>query len=730
MPSGESEPLLDYATLFNAGLRFTQTLAADHWTDYNLHDPGVTILQQLCYALTDLAYRARWPVEDLLAQPPKALPGAGPAESLQSTLFDGPHILTCAPVTAHDYRTLLYAQVEALENAWFRASDDPRGIQGLYDVDVQLYQPFEGSVEKPRGDVRALYLRTRPLCEDIAEIRILTPGPVTIAAEIDIDSSDTADDIAANIFSRLQSNLIPPPVYSSIWMMREAGRPYDEIFEGPAMIAVIDNATPDQPPRQLAVAEFAKIARGAAGVARIRRLELAMEGADQADSLASTLAWDAGVVPTIDIKETLRGRRDGAPQFLLRRGEVAQELDFDRVMSNIAHRQFMDHERVLSTTRTVSSDPYNRLPTGTFRSPGRYTSIRGQFPMVYGLGPYGAPRRFLPGDSRIARRTEARGLKVRQLEDYLMIFEQVMANHLAQLANIPALFALDERAGAATYFWQAVDPDGGAGRAGGRGEAGPADFRESLCALVAQEDPVLERRQRLLDHLLARFNESFDDDRLDRAWDAASRTAADVAAMKRARNAAKAAFLCDYLFVSAFRGAGIDYSFDPPPPTAGGAAAPDAGQRAYNSESIDPYLQNAPVTGLERRVKLLAQIPELHVVEHILLRNRGDVLDRELSDFYSLKLTVVVPGDSIGGQPAVRPLVMRTIEDNCPAHIEALCIFPDGARMDEFRAAHAAWRSAYAAAFARPAAADIAELDRRSAAVRNLLRAYWRTPPA
>jgi hypothetical protein len=73
---------------------------------------------------------------------------------------------------------------------------------------------------------------------------------------------------------------------------------------------------------------------------------------------------------------------------------------------------------------------------------------------------------------------------------------------------------------------------------------------------------------------------------------------------------------------------------------------------------------------------------------------------------------------------------MRTIEDNCPAHIEALCIFPDGARMDEFRAAHAAWRSAYAAAFARPAAADIAELDRRSAAVRNLLRAYWRTPPA
>ena len=47
------------------------TLAADlqralarmvpEWTDHNTHDPGITVLEALCYVLTDLQYRVlRW----------------------------------------------------------------------------------------------------------------------------------------------------------------------------------------------------------------------------------------------------------------------------------------------------------------------------------------------------------------------------------------------------------------------------------------------------------------------------------------------------------------------------------------------------------------------------------------------------------------------------------------------------------------------------------------------
>ena len=62
-----SEPAHDHRQLYAIGLKHVQRLARRIWTDYNVHDPGVTILELLSYALTDLGYRASFPVKDLLA---------------------------------------------------------------------------------------------------------------------------------------------------------------------------------------------------------------------------------------------------------------------------------------------------------------------------------------------------------------------------------------------------------------------------------------------------------------------------------------------------------------------------------------------------------------------------------------------------------------------------------------------------------------------------------------
>ncbi len=50
-------PALDFDFLRQEGIEHIQRLAGHRWTDYNHHEPGITILEQLCYALTDLAYR-------------------------------------------------------------------------------------------------------------------------------------------------------------------------------------------------------------------------------------------------------------------------------------------------------------------------------------------------------------------------------------------------------------------------------------------------------------------------------------------------------------------------------------------------------------------------------------------------------------------------------------------------------------------------------------------------
>ena len=58
----------DYAFLREDFIREIERLTGDAWTDFNAHDPGITILEQLCYALTDLGYRAGFSVPDLLAE--------------------------------------------------------------------------------------------------------------------------------------------------------------------------------------------------------------------------------------------------------------------------------------------------------------------------------------------------------------------------------------------------------------------------------------------------------------------------------------------------------------------------------------------------------------------------------------------------------------------------------------------------------------------------------------
>ena len=47
----------DYRLLRAQGMDYIQCLSSKVWTDHNLHDPGITTLEVLCYALTDLAYR-------------------------------------------------------------------------------------------------------------------------------------------------------------------------------------------------------------------------------------------------------------------------------------------------------------------------------------------------------------------------------------------------------------------------------------------------------------------------------------------------------------------------------------------------------------------------------------------------------------------------------------------------------------------------------------------------
>lgn len=106
---------LDFDALRREGLKHIESLSSDLWTDYNLHDPGITILEALCYAITELGYRSRFGMNDLLTD------DSGHLAAGQS-FFTARQILTINPLTIQDYRKLL-VDLEGVQNAWLLAKD-------------------------------------------------------------------------------------------------------------------------------------------------------------------------------------------------------------------------------------------------------------------------------------------------------------------------------------------------------------------------------------------------------------------------------------------------------------------------------------------------------------------------------------------------------------------------------------------------------------------------------
>ncbi len=108
-------PAEDYYRLRREGIGFIEQMGSRFWTDYNTHDPGITILEALCYAITDLAYRTGWEMKDLLA-PSK--PVANLAKPFpHQAFFTAKEILTVNPVTPADFRRLLI-DLAGVRNAW------------------------------------------------------------------------------------------------------------------------------------------------------------------------------------------------------------------------------------------------------------------------------------------------------------------------------------------------------------------------------------------------------------------------------------------------------------------------------------------------------------------------------------------------------------------------------------------------------------------------------------
>jgi hypothetical protein len=164
----------------------------------------------------------------------------------------------------------------------------------------------------------------------------------------------------------------------------------------------------------------------------------------------------------------------------------------------------LDHLRSMARQAAyVEPNQVLPLPRGRYRDLEHYYTIQHDYPQTYGIGEAGLPT--TAGDLRVAQ--------ARQLKAYLTFYDQVLADYLAQLANVRRLFSLDKNL-KRTYFSQYLE-----GIAGVRGAfedemyVDKTVLQNDMQRTRLTEDEALfqARRNRVIDHLTARFAEQFTD---------------------------------------------------------------------------------------------------------------------------------------------------------------------------------------------------------------------------
>jgi hypothetical protein len=541
-PEAPANKGLDYAWLKHEGTELIQQLAGNIWTDYNEHDPGVTALEQLCYVLTDLSYRAEFPLDTLLMDA-----RSGRIDTRRQALFVPRRILPCNPLTQNDYRKLIVDRVQGVANVWLTprrarivdaATRNAEAVDGLYDI--ALYAPGadpcacddEFKPEAIRERTERVYCRHRNLCEDVHSIHVLEPLVTRVKAAATIDDSRTPEVILASLLFNVGKFLAPELRRQPLESLLAAGLTTDAIFNGPLLRHGFINDDQLLPKAtQIAISGIIRVMVRTPGVTGLRDVSVHV-----GDTVRPYTGNESIPVPTKNILQLdTRPGRDGYAIQLYRKG-IEVKPDPARVRREL-DRLWSDYRRTYPLAPQYLQ--HFAVPRGRSRDLRSYYSVQNQYPNAYGINANG-----LPDNPGIARQAQAK-----QLKGYLLAYDQLLANFLAQLSHVKDLFST-ERELRQTYFYQYLNhsvPD-----------VEPLlrpDYRPGLAAIVRSQDPVIDRRNRFLNFLLALYGEALGASTLATE----NRDAARTPAAGQQELDAKLALLHHLVASTRNRGRGFDY---------------------------------------------------------------------------------------------------------------------------------------------------------------------------
>lgn len=497
---------LDFLFLKQKGIEYIEKFGSKIWTDYNSHDPGITLLEMLAYAITDLGLRINLPIEDLLSTEANKSP-------FEEQFIKVEQILPTKPVTALDYRKL-FIDIDGVKNAWLKplqkkifvnCHDDLLSytpfakeeqcqkeftLQGLYEVlldfDPEIYNN-EARKTQIQNEVKLRYHQNRNLCEDLMSIAEVAIHPISVCAIIDVKPEVDEELVHANVLRAINKYFSPPVRFYSLQEMFDKGYSSIEIFDG----SILNNGFIDTSElkkaelrKEIRLTDIIQLIMNIDGVNLIKDISV---GDCDAETKPDTQPWficfDDGKKPGLCSKST----------FSYTKGVLPVNINKETVQAHI-------YELEQEETESQLQSKFNKLmelPKGNWLPVSEYATIQNNFPEAYGIGEFGLP----------SSATDLRKAQAKQLQAYLLFFDQILASYFAQLGMVKELLSVNHTI-RRTYFSNAIKDIKGIQ------ELVPSSYLNGTTDELSESlfltlDKKTDRKNQLLNHLLARFAENF-----------------------------------------------------------------------------------------------------------------------------------------------------------------------------------------------------------------------------
>jgi len=577
-------------------------------------------------------------------------------------------------------------------------------------------------------NVREILHAHRNLCEDYYQFKNLEIEKVSVCADVEVESGADNEKVLAEIYYRLERFIAPHVNFYTFDELEEKGKATEEIFEGPALKhGFIDEKELklSEPKKQILVSDLIQIIMDVKGVVAVKKIMLASH--DKTHKLNDGVLWclkiKEGLIPRFDIdRSKITLYKDVIPYIPIKE-DVMEYID-----------EFYALER---KSKLSENEIYDiQVPKGEDQSVEKYYSIQHDFPLTYGIGEKG-----IPGIV-----TDKRKAQSRQLKAYLLFFDQLLANYLSQLASVKALFSFSDKVDK-TYFYkilydlpegfsfpsgdignsilfndeqlpliyyllkdftQKIDPSSHPAidledyetfktewidykKKTGFEDPSHTHFIKNLDTIIEDSQTFQDRRNRFLDHIMARFAEQFSEYVL-LMYNLDKKKAPDELIDD------KIAFLQEYPVISSERG------------------------KAFNYRDEAAVWDTTNVSGLQKRLSRLLGIDDytrrdlycddddcdsegFYLIEHILLRpyvygdKRMEVcVEKDCDDCfgnmdpYSFRITLIIPywPERFDYMP-FRRFFEKTVRKETLAHIHAKICWADEADIKKFQGAYKEW---------------------------------------